>query len=84
MNTRDRGRVRNVLVVVALSVAAGVAVFHVPLQSFFVLGIALVCPLLMFRMHAGGHGHDDASARFHAEHDALRQLGKSDGKEADR
>ena len=84
MNTCDRGRVRTVLVIVALAVAAGVTVFHVPLQGIFVLGVALVCPLLMFGMHAGGHGHDDASARLHGEHDGLRQLGRSDRKETDR
>jgi len=84
MSTWDRGHVRTTLIVVALAVAAGVAVFHVPLQSIFLLGIALICPLLMFGMHAGEHRRDDAPARLHGEHDGLRQLGRPDGKEADR
>lgn len=64
METRDRQRVRTALVVAALAVVAGVAVFRIPLQSIFVLGIALVCPLLMVGMHAGGHrdGHDHGGA----------------------
>ena len=84
MSTWDRGHLRTTLIVVALAVGAGVAVFHVPLQSIFLLGIALICPLLMFGMHAGGHQHDDAPARLHGEHDDLRQLGRPGGKEADR
>lgn len=84
MSTWDRRRARTALVVVGLAVAAGVAVFHVPLQSIFVLGIALVCPLLMFGMHAGGHRHDDASAPLHGEHDALPRLGRSEGEGTDR
>lgn len=69
-------RIITVLVLIGLVVAAGVAVFRVPLQSIFVLGVALTCPLLMFGMHAGGHGHGarhgGASSPTHVGHDVSR------------
>lgn len=67
METRDRQRARTALIVVALAVAAGIAVFRVPLQSIFVLGIALLCPLLMFGMHAGGHARGSDHHSGHGE-----------------
>lgn len=67
MQVRDRQRVRTALIVMVLAVAAGVAIFRVPLQSIFVLGIALLCPLLMFGMHAGGHGHGHHDGSRHGE-----------------
>jgi len=57
MDVGDRGRARTLMVVIALVVVAGITVFRLPLTSIFVLGIALLCPLMMFRMHGGGHAH---------------------------
>jgi hypothetical protein len=66
MDIRDRGRARTALVVAAVAVVMAVAVSRVPLQGIFLLGVALMCPLLMIGMHAGGHhlesGHADAPA----------------------
>lgn len=78
MNGWDRRRIITVLAVIALAVAASTAVFRVPLQSIFVLGVALVCPLLMFGMHSGGHGHGaghgSASAPTHVGRDVSQSV----------
>lgn len=57
VDPRDRARLRTALIVIGLGAAAGLAIFRIPLQSIFVLGIVLLCPLLMLGLHAsGGHG----------------------------
>ncbi len=62
MSGVNGARLRLVAVLAALGAFAAVAIFHVPVQSLVVLGIALACPLMMLGMHAGGsHGHSERS-----------------------
>ena len=50
-----RPRLRTVLLAAAGVVVVAVTL-RVPLATVFTLGVLLICPLLMFGMHGGGHG----------------------------
>lgn len=55
------GRRLTLIALVAAGAIVAVTLFRVPLGTLLFLGILLLCPLLMTRMHGGGHGHGGPS-----------------------
>lgn len=53
----DRSKLKTGLIVGAGVVLVAVTVFKVPLASFLLLGVVLLCPLMMLGMHGAGHRH---------------------------
>lgn len=52
------GRAMLVPVAIGAAILIGAVAFGLPMGTVFAFGMALVCPLLMMRMHGGG-GHDE-------------------------
>lgn len=55
------GRRLPLIALVTAGAIVAVTLFKVPLGTLLFLGILLLCPLLMARMHGGGHGHGGRS-----------------------
>lgn len=55
------GKRSPLIALAAAGIVIAVTFFRVPLGSLLFLGILLLCPLLMMRMHGGGHDHEGTS-----------------------
>ncbi len=65
-------------VLIALAVAAFVVLGIVPLRTVLSLGVFLICPLMMLRMHGGG-GHGGMHGGTHrGAHGSSERNGPAD------
>ncbi len=64
------------LVIGGVGVAAAIAL-GVPLASLLYVGVLLICPLLMMKMHGAGHDRED-----HAGHASAPQASAAPGSRA--
>lgn len=67
------GRRLPLIALVTAGAIFAVTLFRVPLGTLLFLGILLLCPLLMTRMHGGGHEHGETSRD--TEDEPSRQAG---------
>lgn len=69
-NPRDRRRVQSAVGGLG-AVAIAIGVFGVPLSSILLLGMFLLCPLMMMRMHGGMGGHCGTKSGDHGPDNQL-------------